>query len=451
MNFTTLTPESLQAAVSLTRKRPPRGVKRPRANEMACYTPPGDAQASRRVTGSHLDPDSKDMEVAAMYFAEGLVDAMGEGRSMVRSLIGPARYSDRILEKYCQRLFKGAMGKPSPTIEAPISPLLVQYLLGGMTWASVEECCHRALRLLDFDAEPAGAPTLGASLSLVGFGRHIRHDHTDFQIKFDVDNTPYEVEYTKQHAHLSFRQDYLLALPRTGSYATLLIRDGGYGEGLRRQIASWKHDIMLTAERLLDPKGGEMATWMLENVEPVRQPVKPTDFTFKRAVKRVFEQDWDQLDLLCGPPGTELHDAEVLMARLIIQRLGYAPPMTAECLVGMSLLTGISVANWVQFAVLDKQRRGETFITTATVERVIELCEYQAGFHCEEELRDGMYSLADTERNAAKKRWARRLQSKTNPLWSTNGLYYQVSRDQHKVPICKPRAFNPNHNQRSVD
>lgn len=447
MNFKTLSPDTVDGLVLQAPKRPQRGIKRPRLNNLDCYTPPGDAQASRRITGSHLDPDSSEMETAAMYFTEGLTAAMNGTHSGVRSLIGPARYSDRILEKYCRRLLKGAMGPASEFIKEPISPQLVPYLLGGMTWRSVEERCYRALYLLDFEAEPAGVPLLGDSVGLVGFGAHIRHDHTEYRISYDLDNTEIRsdaVNY-KVHNHLSFRQDFLLNLPRNNSYAALLIRNGAYDDVLRRQIAGWRPEIMREAERLLDPEGGEMPT----RAAGKRAPVKLEEFNFTRSVKLVFEQDWDQLDLVCGDQGTALQDAEVLMARMIIQRLGYAPQMTAECLVGMSLLTGISVVNWVQFAVKDRERRGETFISQATVERVIELCEYQAGYtdDTDQQLRSALYALADSVRFSVKRKWARRLASKINRLWSTNGLYYEHGKGDDE-PTFSVRPFQPNNGDR---
>jgi hypothetical protein len=447
MEFRRLTPgEVLQRE-----KAPSKTVDRRqqlRANSLACYTPHGSAQASRRITGSHLDPDSPEMEQAALLFAESLVDALREGRGMFRSLIGPARYSDRILTLYVQRLFKGAMGKPSPNVDHPISPLLVQYLLGGVPWKNVEQLCYRALEVTDFMPDPMPASTLGAVVSPLGFGAHIKHLHENHRLKFDLDNTPYKVEIDKVHNHLSFRQDYLLGLPKTGSYASILIRDGAYGDGLRRQLASWMDDIIATAERLLDPQGGEMSEGVAEGRfgQQPRLPVTLDDGNYKRAIRRVFEQDWDQLDLLCGGPEDRVAEGEVLMARLIIQRLAYAPQMTPEQLIGMSLLTGISLANWTAFAVKDRERRGETFLTADTIEQVIEVCDYQAGYDCGQELRSDMIALDRMDRDAhgaAKKRWARRVQSSTNPLWSTNGLYYQIAETSDNIPICKPKPFSP--------
>lgn len=440
MEFRRLTPSE----VSQREKAPakPRMRKQQlRANSLACYTPAGSAQASRRITGSHLDPDSMDMEQAAVYFSDGLIDAMREGRGMVRSLIGPARYSDRILEKYCRRLYKGAMGKPSQNVDHPISPLLVQYLLGGIPWKNVEQLCYRALEVTDFIPDPMPPSTLGAVVAPLGFGAHIKHLHDDFRLKFDVDNKPYKVEIEKVHNHLSFRQDFLLGLPKTGSYASILIREGAYGDGLRRQLAGWKDDIISTAERLLDPEGGEMSPIAAAN----RLPVTLDDGNYRRAIRRVFEQDWDQLDLLCGEPEDRVVEGEVLMARLIIQRLAYAPQMTVEQLIGISLLTGISMANWTAFAVMDRERRGETFLTVETIQEAIEVCGYQ-GCECVPEMHGDMLTLdrMDREaRSAVKKRWARRVQSSTNPLWSTNGLYYQIAETSDNIPICKPKPFSP--------
>lgn len=446
MNFKTLTKEEVKGLVPATPKRPARGIKRVRANDLACYTPAGSAQASRRITGSHLDPDSKEMETAVLYFAEGLLDAMGQGRGGIRSIIGPARCSDRILERYCRKLLKSAMGKRSEFHDHPISPLLVQYLVGGVPWKNIDALIYRALGLLDFYTQPMGVTTLATATQVLGFGDNIRHQHRDTTIKYDIDNLPYEAEFDKVHAHLSFRQDFLVHLPKTGSYASMLIREGAYDDGLRRQIASWKPAIMAQAERLIDPAGGEMSQKVADGDYGPKLAVAATDEQFIRAVRRVFEKDWDELDLLAVDPIDRFHDIEVLMARLLIQRMGYAPQITAQQLVGMSVLTGVSIANWTAFAVKDKQRRGETFITAGTVAEIIELCQGQAGFgeEVEQELRSDMYVLDNpTELAAAKRKWARRLQSPNNPLWSTNGLYYQVGATHHGVPICKPKPFRP--------
>lgn len=433
MNFRTLTAfqvAALEKPKGKGRATPKGGAKRTRSHNLACYVPPGDQQSSRRVTGTHLDPDGHDMEAAAMSFAAGLIEATTKpGAGTVRNLVGPARYGDKVLAKYCQALFKGALGKPSETLEHPISPALVPYLLGGVTWTQIEQVGHRAMELLDFYPDPLGVPTLHRAVSNVGFGQHIRHDH--------IEAADLAAGERANYNHLSQRQAYLLNLP-VGGYATVLIRDGAYNDGLRRQLAAWKPVIMAQAERELDPDGGEMSA--MAGAERVR--VVATDLHFVKAVNMVFRGDWDQLDLKAGGQENAEADLVTLMARKIIHKLSYNDKVTAEQLIGMSLLTGISVANWTNFALEDWERRGETFVTEHEVERLIAMVEVHAGFDCEPELRTALMALHfPKERMYFKYKFARRLQSARNPLWSRNGLYYLQRFDEDGLPICKPKPF----------
>lgn len=444
MTFKTLSPESVAGLIPLARRPPAKGVKRPRGNNMDCYTPPGDVQASRRITGSHLDPDSKEMETAAMYFAEGLLDAVRGNESGVRSLIGPARYSDRILEKYCAKLLKSAMGPQSPFLKEPISPALVPYLLGGMTWDGVGELSGRAINITEVDTDlPHEVCYMGILGGALGFGPHIRHNHREYRISYDADNKEVRTDTLdeKAHNHLSFRQDFLLGLPRNRSYAEVLIENGAYDDALRRKIAKWRPGIMARAERLLDPEAG----FMPPRAADKRAPVRVNEANFARAVKKVFEQDWDQLDLVCGDPGTALADAEVLMARLIIQKLGPRMPMNAYKMLGMSLLTGVSVVNWVQFAVKDKERCGGSIIDREQIEQLITLCETQAGYTDETDyqLRAGLYALTDSVKSLTKDRWHSKIYSKSAPLWSTNGMYYEHGKGEHGEPTFRKKPFSP--------
>lgn len=437
MDFQIKRPEE----VSQLEKPSPRSRKfgkRRRSHTLACYVPPGEGQASRRVTGVHLDPDGIDMEASLYHFATGLLEAIQQGRGQTRSLVGPLRASDRLLAKYCQILIKSALGKPTEFLEPPLSPAIVPYLLGGITWAATEQLCYRALEVMEFMPEPLDKPCLSKAMSNIGFGAHIHHDHTDHLIRYTAENTVELVEVEKRHAHLSHRQDFLLNLPRDKGFALQLIQHGAYGDGLRRQLASWKPELIAEVETLLDPKGGEMS----ELAARGRVGVTIPDLTFQRAVRRVFEQDWDQLDLVCGDEGTVLLDAEVLLARRMICKLSYNDKMTAEVLVGMSLLTGVSIVNWVRFAINDRDRRGETFITADEVARAIEMVEIQYGYDCDAELNNALMQLRfDPANLPGKQKWARRLQSPVNPLWSTNGMYYRVGVNHDGLPLFKPKPF----------
>lgn len=445
MTFRVLTPyqvKAIEAPKPGKSRKASRGAKRKRTHSLSCYVPAGEGQSSRRVTGAHLEPDSPEMMSAAMVFASGLLEATQQGVGMTRSLIGPARYGDKVLAHYCSHLIKGALGKPNPALRHPVSPVLVPYLLGGCTWTQIENAGQRAMELMDFFGDPNGVPMLHRAISNVGFGEHVRHRHYDTVIKYDADNVAYPAEVEKKHSHLSYRQDYLLNLPRDSGYAVLLVNNGAYDEGLRRLLASWKPEIIAEAERELDPAGGEMS----EIAGAERCWVKATDYDFQQAVTAVFERPWDQLDLKAGGQENATADMQVLLARKIIHRLSYNDKATAEHLIGMSLLTGISVANWVNFAIEDRERRGETFITGDEVERIIDLVQAHPAYGCDDELRAALLQFRyEPERMEAKRRFARRLQSARNPLWSTNGLYYQRGfESQTGAPICKPKPFQPN-------
>lgn len=397
-------------------------VKRKRSNGLACYTPLGDEQASIRVTGSRLDPDSPEMTTAANHFASGLLDAMRK-QGTARSIIGPARYSDRVLGIYCNQMVKGALGAPQDfTTSGPVSPVLVPYLLGGITTKAVEDLCYRALEVMDFVPSPLEEYTLQKSLSNVGFGEGIRHEAV-------------EIETPKKYNHLSQRQDFLLNLPRGVSYARLLIKDGAYGESLHRRLMSWKDLIITETTHAFDPAAGEMT----ELAAVGRHPVVLTDNNYERAIRRVFEKKWMDLDLT-GKADEVVADAEVVMARKIIQRLSYNDRMSAEALVGISLLTGISLACWAEFAVYDLKRRGETFITAETLDEVVYLVSSSPHYKCDHELRGAATELRYA--NDGNRKWARRLQSPLRPLWSSKGTFYLERYTADGIPKYKHKPFS---------
>lgn len=416
MEFFSLTP--YQLAERLKPRSAAKPPKRKRSNGLACYVPLGDAQASRRVTGAHLDPDSDEMMQAAVVFASGLVCATENRSDEIRSIIGPARYSDRVLANYCNMLIKGALGKPQDfTTTGPVSPSLAPYLLGGITTKTVEELCYRALEVMDFFPEPMGQPSLQRALSNVGFGLGIRHE----KIGVDPD---------KKYNHLSMRQDYLLNLRRGVGYARLLTLEGAYGESLHRLLDGYRAQVIAETEALFDPAGGEMTALAAKD----RHAISLTDVNYWRAVRKVFEREWQELDL-DGDPEKAVADAEAVMARKIIQRISYNDRMNAESLVGISLLTGISIACWLEFAVYDQKRRGETFITADEIDRAIEMVEVSPHFKCEQELRG--HATAIRYFSDAPRKWARRLQSPNKPLWSSKGTYYLERYTAEGIPQFK--------------
>lgn len=419
MEFCVLSPFALKdllrnPALERRLREKPAGLVRRRASSLNCYLPDGTATPHRRVTGAHLDPDSPEMHRAAMTLASSLLHAVYEDGVPARILISPARYSDKVLANYCQSLAKRALGSPGLDL---VSPLLVPYLLGGMTYKGVEDLAHRAMEVMEFFPEPLGKPVMARALGTVGFGVGIPHIHSDDRV-----DATYVEPAKKRYNNLSHAQEYLLDLPAGNSYARLLLDKGAYDAALRPALTAMKLEVLEEVDRLLSPHGGEMTPFAASK----RLLFTPTEQMFNRAVRRVFEKPWMDLDLI-GDNDSRDHDGEVLIARLIIQRLSHkvlkSEKLSATTLVGMSLLTGVSVANWAKFAVLDLSRRGETFITEETVRQVIEIAGVSPYFTCAGELEDAAMMLRYQDLNKAK--WARRLQSPNRQLWSTRGTFYQ--------------------------
>jgi hypothetical protein len=413
------------------RNKKPAGTRSRRIG-LNCYLPLGDSnlRASHRITGAHLDPDGPEMLHAAMTYAGTLLDALGHGSVGKRILIGPARYGDKVLTKYCETLIKAALGERTLDL---VSPLLVSYLLGGIPISTLEELAWKAMDLMDFFPEPYVPTPLARALPIVGFGAQFPHLHVD-----ECYDSSYE-EPGKKYAHLSLKQQYLLELPAAESYARLLINQGAYPATLRRTLTAMKLAVMAEATRLMDPEGGEMTEYAAQG----RRPVLVDDIIFSRAVRRVFEKPWLELDL-SGRNEDRISDAEVVTARLIIQRLNHkvlkSSKLSAVTLVGMSLLTGISVANWAEFAVYDLKRRGETFLTAETLDEVVEMLQVSPYFTCEQQLRGAATDLRYADLGKAK--WARRLQSPNRPLWSGPGTFYVSGLNGKGLPVYRHKPFS---------
>jgi hypothetical protein len=417
MEFSLVSPYQLKAklerpALERLRNKPPK-ASRHRAHSLNCYLPAGNESASHRVTGATIGADSDEMMHAAMTYAGSLLDALGLGSKPARILIGPARYGDKVLTAYCNVLIKAALGERGVDL---VSPLLVSYLLGGIPISAVEELAHKAVDLMEFFPDPyVPNKQLARQLPILGFGAQFPHIHAD-----ECYDASYE-EPPKKYNHINFKQQYLLDLPASSSYARLLINQGAYPATLRRTLTAMKLEVMAEATRLMDPDGGEMTEFAARG----RNDLVVDDVVFTRAVRRVFEKPWEDLDLK-GTNEDRLHDAEVVTARLIIQRLNHkvlkTAKMSAVTFVGMSLLTGVSVANWAEFAVYDFRRRGETFITPEVIEEAIEMLQVSPHFKCEQQLRGAATELRYN--HLAKAKWARRLQSPRAPLWSSNGTFY---------------------------
>lgn len=443
MTFSTLTPYQVLALEKSTKavKNP---VKRKRLTDLGCYIPPSGGsgqQASRRITGSHLAPDSLEMQTAAVALAGSLLDAVNGGHEGVRSLVGPARYSDRVLKVYCDMLIKSALGEGIPKTAVlsnpPVSPKLVSYLLGACPVSVVEDLCWRALEVMDFMPDEQPKNTLNLVLSSVGFGAEFAHrQYDDTVINYTNTNEAVVTEAADKYKHLSAGQNWLLSLPRKGSFGRILLDEGAYEADMRRYIQRRAPEMIAEAERLLDPEGGEMTAYAARD----RKSIRASQWTLQRAVSRVFERPWGDLDLKGGGQENAEHDLEVTLARCIIRRITYSARMNAETFIGMALLTGVSIANWAEFVMQDIRRRGETFITDEELERAIGIAEVSPYFKCEQQMQQALIEVRYAP--AAKKKWARRLQSPTHPLWSANGYYYVDGLDSQGDPKYRHKPFS---------
>lgn len=427
-----------------TRKQAKEPTPRKRMTDLGCYIPAANApqqQASRRITGSHLDPDSLEMEAAAVALAESLLDAAKGGKKGARILIGPANYSDRVLAKYCGMLIKTALGTDMPktahATNPPLSPAIVPYLLGGCTMAAVETAAWRALEVMEFFPEPSGIWSLNLSLSDVGFGPTYPHrQYSGEVVNYNNENEVVITPESKKYKHLSESQNWLLALPRTGSFSRILMDEGAYEISTRRYVNRKASKLIAEAERLLDPASGEMT----EHAAKGRHAVQANQWTLQRAVHRVFERPWSELDLKGGGQENAEHDLEIVLARCLIHHVSYWCNMTAEAFVGISLLTGISMLNWARFAIEDLRRRGETFITDKELHRACDIAEVSPHYKCDDEVKEIILEMRFYPPQS--KKWARRLQSRNCPLWSSNGFYYVESLNADGIPKYRHKPFS---------
>ena len=191
------------------------------------------------------------------------------------------------------------------------------------------------------------------------------------------------------------------------------------------------------------------------NITGYRAAIAFDDELFSRAVRRVYERPWTELDFHANFTNLS-HDVEVMIARRIIARLsaGRRSVRSVICispvvLLGLALLTGIPAGKWVAFALQDLERRGETFITPETLDEVIEMLSVsevgmKAGA-CIAELRDYQAALRSTE-SEYKARFAWKLRRGTRPFWSAMTFgpetYYLEGYNSKEEPIYK-FSFDP--------
>lgn len=364
-----------------------------------------------RATGNHLGPNHEDVKKSALILSSSLLAAQGRDQFEINTLISPAAYSQTTLRQYGERLMEAAVGDPESSPIHMQSPAVVPYLLGGVPLTTVERLIPELMEALEMfpEEEP---PTFSSSTKLLGFAPWQSHVHVDFGGR-------------QTDRNVSHRQDFLLNEVRYGNWADRLLTEGAYNGTLRKRMTTLKADACEWVADLLDPRAGHMTDYAAQG----RKKVDVTERDFAQAVQRVYERPWSELELTGGKTAASVtHDTQVLLARYIISRQAVVlAKMSAQTLVGISLLTGVPIAKFTEFAVYDLKRRGETFITADTIEKAIDILNMSAAgavMGCESALREHAVVIRYEDGPAALR--AKRLKSLKKPLWSADGTFYAL-------------------------
>lgn len=361
-----------------------------------------------RAIGAHLPADHPDLAEGALILTDSLLAAQGLSTAQGNTLISPVILSDNELRKYGERLRSAATANPDDTPISMQSPAIVPYLLGGIPLTAVEKLVPRIMEAMEMFPEVEEG-TYSTSIKPLGFAPGQSHAHTDWP-------------GVQTDGNLSHRQDYLVNEVRFGNWVDTLLINGAYNGTMRKRMTALKAGALSWVQALLDPRQGHMT----EFAGAHRSAIQVTERDFAMAVKRVYEQPWSELDLTGGYTIAEVtRDVEVLLARYIISKQSTTVKMSAQTLVGISLLTGVSVAKFTEFAVYDQVRRGETFITADSIDEALEMLGMSGEVSCERAARDHAITLRYSD--GPDRLRAKRLRSLKKPLWSSNGAFYKIN------------------------
>lgn len=337
--------------------------------------------------------------------AEPLADPFFSGelkRAGHRSLFAPDELARDQLHAYLYRLAPFALA-PKRTFDKPApSPLLVPYLLGGMTYSQIEKLCWEALEHFQVETSDSNPENLAECLTLTGFGAACPHQQidnwkvdflnkqlteTDDEYKERLSKTPKHSFTHTNKGTISVKQTWLKNLPAEYGFAEYLLGGAGaYGPTLTGRLIKAKVAAVsrtALAFSTASPEMTEPARQFVINGNPAEYAAqtKITDELVQRAINRVYRKPWADLDLW-AMPGYVGEDVEVALARALISAMctgsracsGW-PLMSPECALGIALVTGVPLGSWLQFALDEYRRRGETYISAQTVDSIIDMLE----------------------------------------------------------------------------
>lgn len=238
-----------------------------------------------------------------------------------------------------------------------VSPRLSCNLLLG-SYNSVDRAVARWLAAAGIDHEPT--PLAGA-LSLVGYG--------ELQ---DAALPPFHrlPERVKRSGY-SARQSLILDLAGADGvlpFSHAVLRSTLYEDDLAKRLQDAR------------PQVTEKLQQLIEHIEPkapgVVELIEEGAIPYEAAAERVVRGDW-RFDLGVLDEGRSVADPDddllAITCRLIVASGTPHQFVSAETLLALAVLSGVSPAAYVRYAEMDLARRGVTYLGAGTVSRLIAL------------------------------------------------------------------------------
>jgi len=238
-----------------------------------------------------------------------------------------------------------------------VSPRLSCNLLLG-SYNSVDRAVARWLAAAGIEHEPT---PLAAALSLVGYG--------ELQ---DAALPPFHrlPERVKRSGY-SARQSLILDLAGADGvlpFSHAILRSTLYEDDLAKRL----QDVR--------PQVKEKLQQLIEHIEPkapgVVELIEEGAIPYEAAAERVVRGDW-RFDLGVLDEGRSVADPDddllAITCRLIVASGTPHQFVSAETLLALAVLTGVSPAAYVRYAEMDLARRGVTYLGAGTVSRLIAL------------------------------------------------------------------------------